>query len=147
MIYIAADHRGFELKEKIKKYLEEKKIEYSDEGIYVKELANYPQIASKVCKKMNIKQDKAILICGSGIGMSIVANKYRGIRAGICSSTEISKDGKQHSDINVLILTGDFTTEEEAKKIVQTWLEEEFLYGRYEERLKMIEEIENENMK
>jgi len=147
MIYIGADHNGFELKEEIKKYLEEKDIEYNDEGTNSKEIVHYPQIASKVCKKMNKDTDKAILICGSGIGMSMVANKYKGIRAGVCFSEETALDGKQHSDLNVLALAGKHTTPEEAKKIIKIWLDKEFLNGRYKERLEMIKEIEKENMK
>lgn len=150
MIYLGADHRGYELKEKIKKYLEEKEINYIDCGTNTKEITHYPQIAKKVCTKMDIKKDKAILICGAGIGMSMVANKFKGIRAGTCLTIDDIKDGKGHSDINVLVLAGDITNYEQSKQIIDNWLNLEFLGGkceRYNERLKMIEEIEKENMK
>lgn len=147
MIYLGADHNGFELKEAIKKYLNKEKIKYSDEGTDSKEITHYPQIASKVCKKMNQNTDKAILICGAGIGMSMAANKFKGIRAGVCFSEETALDGKQHSDINVLVLAGKHTTPKEAERIIQIWLEKDFLKGRYQKRLEMIKEIENENMK
>ena len=147
MIYIGADHNGFELKEEIKKYLDEKNIKYSDEGTYSKDISHFPQIASKVCKKMDRNLDKAILICGSGIGMSMVANKFKGIRAGVCFSEETALDGKQHSDLNVLVLAGKHTSPGEARKIIQIWLDKEFLDGRYKERIEMIKEIEKENMK
>lgn len=147
MIYIGADHRGYELKEKIKKYLEENKIKYEDCGTNSKEITHYPLIAKEVCTKMDKKQDKAILICGSGIGMSMVANKFKGIRAGTCLNISDAKDGKEHSDINVLVLAGDIMTYEESVLVIENWMKLKFLNGRYAERLKMIEEIEKENMK
>ena len=147
MIFLGADHRGYELKEKIKKYLISKNFEVKDCGTDSKEIAHYPIIATEVCKKMDKKKDKAILICGSGIGMSMVANKFKGVRAGICSSVMAAKDGKEHSNLNVLVLPGDFISFDDAIEVVDTWLESEFLNGRYLERLNMIKEIEKENMK
>ena len=147
MIFLGADHRGYELKEKIKKYLISKNFEVKDCGTDSKEIAHYPIIATEVCKKMDKEKDKAILICGSGIGMSMVANKFKGVRAGICTSVIAAKDGKEHSNLNVLVLPGDFISFDDAIEVVDTWLESEFLNGRYLERLNMIKEIEKENMK
>lgn len=147
MIFLGADHRGYELKEKIKKYLISKNFEVKDCGTDSKEIAHYPVIATEVCKKMDKEKDKAILICGSGIGMSMVANKFKGVRAGICTSVMAAKDGKEHSNLNVLVLPGDFISLDDAIEVVDTWLESEFLNGRYLERLNMIKEIEKENMK
>ena len=147
MIFLGADHRGYELKEKIKKYLVSKNFEVKDCGTDSKEIAHYPIIATEVCKKMDKEKDKAILICGSGIGMSMVANKFKGVRAGICTSVIAAKDGKEHSNLNVLVLPGDFISLDDAIEVVDTWLESEFLNGRYLERLNMIKEIEKENMK
>lgn len=147
MIFLGADHRGYELKEKIKKYLISKNFEVKDCGTDSKEIAHYPIIATEVCKKMDKEKDKAILICGSGIGMSMVANKFKGVRAGICTSVMAAKDGKEHSNLNVLVLAGDFISFDDAIEVVDTWLESEFLNGRYLERLNMIKEIEKENMK
>lgn len=147
MIFLGADHRGYELKEKIKKYLISKNFEVKDCGTDSKEIAHYPIIATDVCKKMDKEKDKAILICGSGIGMSMVANKFKGVRAGICTSVMAAKDGKEHSNLNVLVLPGDFISLDDAIEVVDTWLESEFLNGRYLERLNMIKEIEKENMK
>ncbi len=147
MIFLGADHRGYELKEKIKKYLISKNFEVKDCGTDSKEIAHYPIIATEVCKKMDKEKDKAILICGSGIGMSMVANKFKGVRAGICTSVMTAKDGKEHSNLNVLVLPGDFISFDDAIEVVDTWLESEFLNGRYLERLNMIKEIEKENMK
>ena len=147
MIFLGADHRGYELKEKIKKYLISKNFEVKDCGTDSKEIAHYPIIATEVCKKMDKEKDKANLICGSGIGMSMVANKFKGVRAGICTSVMAAKDGKEHSNLNVLVLPGDFISFDDAIEVVDTWLESEFLNGRYLERLNMIKEIEKENMK
>lgn len=147
MIFLGADHRGYELKEKIKNYLISKNFEVKDCGTDSKEIAHYPVIATEVCKKMDKEKDKAILICGSGIGMSMVANKFKGVRAGICTSVMAAKDGKEHSNLNVLVLPGDFISLDDAIEVVDTWLESEFLNGRYLERLNMIKEIEKENMK
>lgn len=147
MIFLGADHRGYELKEKIKKYLDSKSIEYKDMGTDSIDIAHYPIIAKKVCSSMNVNEDKAILICGSGIGMSMAANKFKGIRAGICLNVESAKDGKEHSDLNVLVLAGDFMSFENSVDVVDTWLNSEFLNGRYLDRVNMIKEIEKENMK
>ena len=147
MIYLGADHRGFNLKESIKNYLQSNNIDYTDCGTNSIEIAHYPEIAKSLLKQMDPKKDKAILICGSGIGMCMVANKFKGIRAGMCDSIEAAKDGKQHSDLNVLVLPGDFIDNDLAFKITQTWLNSRFLDGRYKTRLEMITQIEKENFK
>lgn len=147
MIFLGSDHRGFDLKEKIKKYLESEKIDHMDCGTYSKEITHYPLIAKEICNKMDKQKDKAILICSCGIGMSMAANKFKGIRAGCCFNKLSAQDGKEHSDINVLVLPGEFVSEDEAIEIIETWQECEFLNGRYIDRLQMIKEIEKENMK
>lgn len=147
MIFLGSDHRGFELKEKIKEYLDKENIEYFDCGTNSKEIAHYPIIAKDVCLRMDKKKDRAILICSCGVGMSMAANKFKGIRAGTCFNTLAAKDGKEHSDLNVLVLPGEFVTFEEAIDIINVWQESEFLNGRYLDRLQMIEDIEKENMK
>ena len=145
MIFLGADHRGFELKESIKNYLEKENIEHTDCGVFSTDRADYPLIAKKVCSQMDKENDKAILICGSGIGMSMAANKIKGIRAGTCFNVECAVDGKEHTDINCLVLPGDFIKIDEAIEIINTWLNSKFLGGRYLERIQMIENIENEN--
>lgn len=147
MIFLGSDHRGFELKEKIKEYLDKENIEYFDCGTNSKEIAHYPIIAKDVCLRMDKKKDRAILICSCGVGMSMAANKFKGIRAGTCFNTLAAKDGKEHSDLNVLVLPGEFVTFEETIDIIKVWQESEFLNGRYLDRLQMIEDIEKENMK
>lgn len=148
MIAIGSDHGGYVLKEKIKKYLEEKEISYIDCGTYSEERTDYPIFAKKVAQEIQSKRaDKGILVCRSGYGMTVVANKFKGIRAAAIYGEESAKFAKADDDINVVTLGGDYLTENQAICIIRNWLATEFKGGRYAERLKMIEEIENENMK
>lgn len=146
MILLGADHRGYGLKEKIKKYFDEKNIEYRDYGTYSEEITHYPLIAKEVCSNMDA-DDEGILVCGSGIGMGIVANKFKGIRAGVCMDEEAAKHGKENDHTNVLILSGDWMDIDKAISVIEAWRNSECLPGRYDDRERMIEEIEKENMK
>ena len=148
MIAIGADHGGYKLKEEIKRYLEEKGIEYMDVGTNSEERTDYPIYAAKVAEKIQSKEcDKGILLCRSGYGMTVVANKYRGIRAASVHDEESAKFAKADDDINVITLGGDYLTVNQAICIIRNWLGTEFKGGRYKERLDMIEEIEKQNMK
>lgn len=148
MIAIGCDHGGYKLKEELKKYMDEKNIEYRDCGTMSEESIDYPNIAKKVAKSVQSKEcEKGILICRSGIGMSMCANKYKGIRCAVCYKEETAKYSRMHNDSNVLALGADYITTNEAICIFRMWLATEFEGGRHEERLKLIEEIENENMK
>lgn len=148
MLAIGADHGGYKLKEEIKKYLEEKEIEYKDFGTYSEERVDYPDIAKEVSKAVQTKKcDKGILICRSGYGMSMVANKFKGIRSAPCFEETAAKFSRMHNDANVLALGADYVTTSTAIQIVRMWLATEFEGGRHSERLALIEEIEKENMK
>lgn len=148
MIAIGSDHGGYKLKEEIKKYLKEKEIEYKDFGTMNEENIDYPNIATEVAKSVQSKEcEKGILICRSGIGMSICANKFKGIRCTPCYKEETAKFSRMHNDSNILALGADYVTTNEAICILRIWLVTEFEGGRHEERLKLIEKIENENMK
>lgn len=148
MIAIGADHGGYKLKEEIKTYLEEKEIEYKDFGTYDEERTDYPIYAEKVSKSIQNKEcDCGILICRSGYGMTVVANKFKGIRAAAILNEQSAKYAKADDDINVITLGGDYLSTNEAICIIRNWLGTEFKGGRYEERLKMIEKIENDNMR
>lgn len=148
MIAIGSDHGGYKLKEEIKKYLEEKEIEYKDLGCESEESVDYPNIAKKVAKEVQTNNcEKGILICRSGIGMSICANKFKKIRCTPCYNEQTAKFSRMHNDSNILALGADYVTTSEAIRILRMWLATEFEGGRHEERLKIIEEIENENMK
>lgn len=148
MIAIGADHGGYKLKEEIKIYLEKANIKYEDFGTYNEERTDYPIYAKKVAEVIkNGKAEKGILICRSSYGMTMVANKFKGIRAASVENEELAKAAKADDDINIIALSGDYMSIDEAIKIIEAWNNTEFKGGRYKERLDMLEEIENENMK
>jgi len=148
MIAIGCDHGGYKLKEEIKKYLDEKEIKYKDFGCMNEERVDYPNIAKEVAKCVQEKKcEKGILICKSGIGMSIVANKYKGIRCTLCHNEFTAKYSRLHNDSNILAIGADVVTVNEAICILRMWLATEFEGGRHKERIDLIQEIENENMK
>ena len=147
-IAIGADDGGYKLKEEIKKYLKEKGIEYKDFGTNSEERVDYPVIAKNVCKSIQNKEaDLGVVICKTGYGMSIVANKFKGIRCATCYSEESAKFAKLHNDINVLGLGAEYVSVNEAICILRMILATEFEGGRHFERLSIIKEIEKENMK
>lgn len=148
MIAIGSDHGGYKLKEEIKRYFDESDIKYIDFGTDSEERTDYPIYAKKVALAVQSNEcDKGILLCRSGHGMSVVANKFRGIRAAEINNEEAAKFAKADDNINVITLGGDYLTVNEAICIIRTWIATEFKQGRYQERIQMIEEIENENMK
>ena len=148
MIAIGSDHGGYKLKEEIKKYLEEKEIKYIDCGCMNEESVDYPNIAKEVSKLVQSKKaDKGILICRSGIGMSVVANKFKGIICTPCHNEYTAKYSRMHNNSNILAIGADDVTVNEAICILRMWLATEFEGGRHQERLNIIKEIENENMK
>ena len=148
MIAIGSDHGGYKLKEEIKRYLEEKEIEYTDCGTFDAESVDYPEIAQTVASEVQDGHaENGIIICRSGIGMSIVANKFKGIRCAKCNDEQEAKFSRMHNNANVLALGADYMDVNKAVRIVRTWIATEFEGGRHETRVKMIEEIENENMK
>lgn len=147
-IAIGSDHRGFKLKAEIEKFLDENKIEYIDCGTNSEERVDYPKIVNEVAKKVQTKEcEKGILICGTGLGVAIVANKYKGIRCANCYNKEMAEYAKMHNDANILALGAGQNTTKEAIEILQTWINAQFAGERHEIRIKMIEDIENENMK
>ncbi len=142
-IALACDHGGFRLKEVIKAYLEELGIEYVDYGAYSEESVDYPDFAHKAAKGIvNGEADRGIFICGTGIGISIAANKVKGIRAALCYNIFAAEMSRRHNDANVLCLGGRVLGEELAKAIVKVWLETPFDGGRHERRVNKISEIE-----
>ena len=148
MIALGSDHGGYKLKEEIKRYLEEKDIEYTDCGTFDEESVDYPDIAKAVALEIQDKEcDKGILVCRSGIGMSIVANKFKGIRCALCHNEYTAKYSRLHNNSNILAMGADDVEINEAICILRMWIATEFEGGRHEERIKLIEEIEKENMK
>ncbi len=143
MIAIGADHGGYALKEEIKKHLEEKGIEYKDFGTYSPESVDYAAIAYKVCGSvMNGESERAILCCGTGIGISMAANKVKGIRAACCSDYFSAKFTRLHNDANVLCMGGRVVGAGLALEMVDVFLETEFEGGRHQRRVDQIMAIE-----
>ena len=148
MIAIGCDHGGYRLKKEIEKYLDDKNIEYLDMGCESEESVDYPDIASKVAKEVQSKEcEQGILICRTGIGMSITANKFKGIRCALCHNEYTAKYARLHNDSNILAMGADDLTTNEAICILRMWFATSFEGERHIERLNLIKEIENENMK
>ena len=145
MLAIGSDHAGFLLKEKMKKVIEELGYEYKDYGCFDENSVDYPVIAGDVAKAVAKGEcEKGILICGTGVGMSICANKVKGIRASLCSDTFSAKFTRLHNDSNVLCMGARVIGEGIACEIVKTYLTTEFEGGRHERRVNLITELENE---
>lgn len=125
-IFIGSDHGGFKLKEEIKEYLEELNYEYEDIGTENKESCDYPDFAYKVAKKVAETKGRGIVICGTGIGVSMAANKVKGIRAALAFNEYTAKMSREHNNSNVLCLGERTTKEALAKKIVKVWLDTKF---------------------
>ncbi|HLE02320.1 MAG TPA: ribose 5-phosphate isomerase B [Dehalococcoidia bacterium] len=144
-IAIGCDHRGFKLKRKLMELLTEMGHTYHDFGSYDTNPVDYPDIASKVAGAVSRREfDRGILVCGTGIGMAIAANKFPGIRAALALDTFLARRAREHIDANVLSLSAEETPEEKAKEIVQAFLATEFEGGRHLRRIEKIGEIEKE---
>lgn len=143
MLAIGADHAGFELKEKIKDFLDKKAIRYHDFGAYeIDPLDDAGDIAKVVSKAVNDGEySKGILICGTGVMMSIVSNRNKMVRAVNTSDTETAKMSRMHNDSNVLCIGARIITEEKAKEIIDVWLNEKFLGGKYAERVNKLKDL------
>lgn len=143
-IAIGCDHVGFEIKEKIIKYLENKDIEVTDFGTTNSERTDYPIYGEAVAHAVADKKcDKGILICGTGVGISLAANKVKGIRAVVCSEPYSALLSRQHNDTNILAFGARVVGLDLALMIVDAWLSGEYEGGRHANRVKMISEIEN----
>lgn len=139
-IAIASDHAGFQMKEQIKKFLKELGHEPKDFGTTGKEAVDYPDFALKVADSITNREcERGILFCGTGLGMSIAANKVSGIRAALCYNEETAKLSREHNDANVLTLGARLIELEKAKEIIEVWLKTEFLGGIHSERINKIE--------
>ena len=140
-IVIGSDHGGFNYKTKITEYLKASNYDCIDVGTYSEDYCDYPVIARKAAEKIvNGEAEKGILICGTGIGMSIAANKVKGIRAAHCTDTFSAKASRAHNNANILCLGERITGECIALDIVDVWLKSEFEGGRHQRRVDQIEE-------
>ncbi len=142
-IGIGSDHGGFELKEYIKEYLDKEGIQYIDYGTNSLESVDYPDYGKKVAEAVVSKEvDRAIVICGTGIGISIACNKVKGIRCALCGDTYSARMSREHNDANILALGGRVIGRDLALEIVSIWLKSEFAGGRHGRRVEKISEIE-----
>jgi len=144
---IGSDHRGFSLKQRIITTLREMGIPVEDAGVFTEKAADYPLFAKMVARMVSEKHcARGILICGSGIGMSIVANKFPGVRAALCYTVDNARKSRLHNDANVLVL-GQDVDQVTAQQMLKVWFETPFEGGRHQTRLDQIQAIEAENFK
>lgn len=144
-VAIGSDHAGYEEKEKIKKTLDEIGVEYEDLGTNSVESVDYPEFGAKVGRAVaDGKADEGIVVCGSGIGIAIAANKIKGIRAAQAWNEETARLARQHNNANVLSIGARVIPAEEIPKIVKAWFDAKFEGGRHERRVEEITELENE---
>jgi RpiB/LacA/LacB family sugar-phosphate isomerase len=142
-IIIGSDHAGFALKEAVKSYLSSAGYRVFDAGTHREESVDYPDYGVLAAERVSSSEfEKGILICGSGMGMTIVANKFPGIRATLCLDEETARLSRQHNDSNILVLAGRKTEPAAAERIVKAWLETPFEGGRHQKRLDKIRQIE-----
>jgi ribose 5-phosphate isomerase B len=145
-IAVGADHAGFALKERVRDYLESKGFEVEDLGPATLEPVDYPDYAEKVAARVAAQEaDFGVLMCGTGLGVAIAANKVPGIRAATCNDTLSAYFARAHNDANVLTMGGRLTDEATARKIVDIWLSTEFEGGRHARRVEKIGIINEKN--
>ena len=138
-VALGADHRGFRLKQELKHWLAVRGHEVIDFGPANADRVDYPDYAFKVANAVARRQvDRGILVCSTGIGMSIAANKVRGVRAALADSVRLARLSREHNDANVLCLGADFVSAAEARRIVGVWLKTEFAGGRHARRVRKL---------
>lgn len=144
-IVLGSDHAGFELKADLRDYLVRQNIAIFDMGVAEETPADYPRIARAVAEKISRKEfERGVLICGSGIGMSIVANRFPGVRAALCHDLYTARVSREHNDANLLVLGGRLIGKELAREMIKVWLESVFQGGNHQRRLDQIESLDNE---
>ncbi len=144
IVGLASDHGGYLLKEYIKSHFEEKNVKFIDLGTFSEESVDYPDFGEKAAEAvLSEKCDCAIIFCGTGIGISIAANKVPGIRCAVVSDVFSAKMSKAHNNVNILALGGRVIGKGLASEIIDVWLDTEFIGGRHERRVRKIHEVEN----
>jgi ribose 5-phosphate isomerase B len=142
-VAIASDHRGYHLKERVISLLKGKGHEVLDEGPASDVAVDYPDFAALVAKKVSSGEvERGILICGTGIGMAISANKFSGVRASACADEVTAELSRRHNDLNVLCLSGDLLSANSTERVVLKWMETEFEGGRHQRRIEKIRQLE-----
>lgn len=143
-LILGADHAGYDLKEAVRDILTKDGIPVTDAGTTGPESVDYPDYARPVAEAVSAgRYERGILVCGSGIGMSITANRYPGVRAALCLDEETARLSRLHNDSNILVLAGRKTDPEKARAIIRVWLETGFEGGRHQARLDKIRAIED----
>ena len=141
-IAVGSDHGGFALKEAVKKHLEAKGIEVEDFGCYSTESVDYAVYGAKVAHCVaDGKADYGVLVCSTGIGISIAANKVKGIRCALCTSVEMAEMCRRHNNANVIAMGARMISQELAFEMIDTWMKTEFEGGKHLRRINMLEEI------
>jgi ribose 5-phosphate isomerase B len=144
MLYIASDHGGFSLKQTLKDCLDTQGIEYSDLGVESRDSVDYPDYAALVAEKVTqAPENQGILVCGTGIGMSIAANKFPGVRAALVHDEFTARMAREHNDANILVLGGRVLDPDLACKMVQIWISSSYEGGRHQNRLDKIHALES----
>lgn len=139
-IAIGSDHRGFELKTFLQKNFPDKSVSWIDVGCDSALRCDYPDFAKKVVEKIQAGDaDLGILLCGTGVGMSVAANRFKGIYAGLAWNKTIAKLNKEHDKVNVLVLPADFISNDQAVDIISAWLNATFIGGQYQTRIEKID--------
>ena len=139
-IALAADHAGYEEKEKVKRTLDELGVDYTDMGTTSTDSVDYPDYARKVAEAVGGGEyDQGLLVCGSGTGMAIAANKVHGVRAAVAWNPDIARLAREHNDANVLSLAARFTTDDQVREILKAWFDADFEGGRHARRVDKIE--------
>jgi len=145
MILLGSDHGGLELKNEIKNMLSEKGIPFEDLGTGNGDSVDYPDFAERVARRVSDgSAEKGVLVCGTGIGMSIVANKFPGVRAALATDVFMATMAKEHNNANILVLGGRVLETFKAREMVSAWLDTEFAAGRHQGRLDKIAALERE---
>ncbi|MBU1061495.1 MAG: ribose 5-phosphate isomerase B [Candidatus Omnitrophica bacterium] len=143
-IAIATDHGGFKLKESLAKFLKNQGHNVKDFGVFSNESSDYPIVGYELSKAVGDRRyTRGILICKTGIGMSIVANKVKGVRAALCDRQDVARSSRLHNDANILVLAANIVSEAKAKKLISIWLSTRALGGRHKRRVNQIKRIES----
>lgn len=141
MVFLGADHRGYALKEALKAYLDSKQISYEDIGTFREDPVDYPTVVRSVVSKiLQTPESRGVLICGSGIGVSIAANRHRGIRAALCVTPKMAEMARRHNNANVVCMGTSLVDTKTAQKIMDVFLETGFEGGRHERRVALLDD-------
>ena len=144
-VHLASDHAGFPLKEALKGFMADLGVRFEDHGCHGENSVDYPFYARKICEKITAEGNGfGVLICGTGIGMSISANRFPNVRAALCHDAETARLSRLHNDANVLTLGARVLSTENARNVLETWLNTAFEEGRHVRRIRMIETLASE---